>query len=169
MALRPRRTKRWTPAAIPVGIALMLLGGWAFLAPLVGPMFHFGFFTGSTWSFSTRHLELLLAPGAATFLGGLLLASKRRGGALLAFIGGAWLLVGPSLYPLWASTVEPAGTRGDATNALLEIAYFYGPGGLVLYFTGLANGLVARRPVADEMPVIEETPVERTEPVTMHV
>jgi hypothetical protein len=169
MVLRPRRTKRWTPAAIPVGIALMLLGGWAFFAPLVGPMFHFGFFTGSTWSFSTRHLALLLAPGAATFLGGLLLASRRRGGALLAFLGGAWLLAGPSLYPLWGSAVEPAGTRGDATNALLEIAYFYGTGGLALYFTGLANGLLARRAVVDEMPVIEETPIERTEPVTTHV
>jgi hypothetical protein len=168
MALRPARTTRWTPAAIPVGLALMLLGGWAFFAPLVGPMFHFGFFTGSTWSFSTRHLELLLAPGLATFAGGLLLATKRRGGALLAFLGGAWLLAGPSLYPLWASAVEPAGSRSTFTNALLDLAYFYGTGGLILYFTGLANGLFARRTIVEEMPVIEETPIERTERVTTH-
>ena len=168
MALRPGRTTRWTPAAIPVGIALMLLGGWAFAAPLVGPSFHFGFFTDAHWSFSTRHLELLLAPGLATFLGGLLLTARKRGGTLLAFLGGAWLLAGPSLYPLWASTVEPAGGRSTLMTALLELGYFYGTGGLILYFTGLANGLFARRTVVEEMPVIEETPVERTERVVTH-
>jgi hypothetical protein len=169
MALRPGRTTRWTLAAIPVGIALMLLGGWAFFAPLVGPMFNFGFFTGSTWSFSTRHLELLLAPGLAVFVGGFLLAARRRGGTLLSFLGGAWLLVGPSLYPLWASTVQPAAGHGTLIKALLEIGYFYGTGGLILYFTGIAHGLFARRTVVDEMPVIEETPIERTEPVVTHV
>src|SRR3954451_1007469 len=169
MAMRTGRTRRWSPAAIPVGLALIALGAWAFLVPLIGPSFHFGFFTGDRWSFSTRHVELLLVPGAVTALGGLLVLAHRRGGTLLTSLGGAWLLVGQSLYPLWASTVEPAASHSTLTKALLEIGYFYGTGGLILYFTGLAQGLLSRRPAEDEMPVIEETPIERTERVTTHV
>ena len=53
MAMRSGRSTRWTPAAIPIGTLLMLLGAWAFFVPLVGPYFDFGFFTDSTWSFSS--------------------------------------------------------------------------------------------------------------------
>src|SRR5262245_59912304 len=102
-----RRTDGWTPAVIPIGVALLLLGAWAFGVPLVGPYFDFGFDSDGTWAFSTRQWELSLAPGMAIFAGGLLLAVPSRApawlGGLLAAVGGAWLLVGPSLYPLWAS------------------------------------------------------------------
>ena len=156
------RTAR-TRAAAPVGLMLMLLGAWAFVVPLVGPHFDFGFFTNRTWSFSMRHLELLLLPGAVIFAGGLLVATGSRGGralgGLLAFAGGAWLVVGPSLYPLWASAVRPL-PHDQPIRSLLWIGYFYGTGALTLYLAGLAHGL--RSPVvADELPVIEETPAAR--------
>jgi hypothetical protein len=31
-----RRTRAWTPAAIPVGLVIALLGAWAFFVPLLG-------------------------------------------------------------------------------------------------------------------------------------
>jgi hypothetical protein len=161
------RTTRGARTAAPVGLLLMLLGAWAFVVPLVGPYFDFGFFTDRTWSFSTRHLELLLLPGALIFAGGLLVAMPSRGarglGALLAFAGGAWLLVGPSLYPLWASEVRPTQHDRQMTG-LLWIGYFYGTGALTMFLAGVASGLPRRPVVADEMPVIEETPAERAAP-----
>src|SRR6185437_7120941 len=81
MAFRsgPGRTTRWTPAAIPVGTMLMLLGAWAFMVPLVGPYFHFGFFTNSTWAFTNEyHLRLCLPAGAAIFAGDLILTMPSR-------------------------------------------------------------------------------------------
>jgi hypothetical protein len=172
MAARSARTTRWTPAAIPVGVALMLLGAWAFFVPLVGPYFDFGFFTDARWSFSTRHWELLLLPGLAAFVGGLILTMPSRGlgalGTLLSFAGGAWLLVGPSLYPIWAEPVRIGTTHSTVIDSLLWIGYFYGTGGLIMYLTGMAHGLFARRRVVEEMPVIEETPVERSERVVTH-
>jgi hypothetical protein len=175
MALRggSARSTRWTPAAIPIGMLLMLLGGWAVAVPLVGPYFDFGFFTNDRWSFSARHWELLMLPGLATFVGGMILTMPSRGlrglGALLAFAGGAWLLVGPSLWPLWhAGGLEVGTPHGEVLRSLLWIGYFYGTGGLILYFTGMINGLLTRRTVVEEMPVIEETPVERTERVVTH-
>ena len=173
MAVRSARTNRGTPAVIPLGVLLMLLGAWTFVVPLVGPYFDFGFFTGSTWSFSARHWELLMLPGIAIFAGGLLLTMPSAGmgglGTLLAFAGGAWLLVGPSLFPLWTASggVRP-NPHSETMEALLWIGYFYGTGGLTMYFTGMANGLFARRTVVEEMPVIEETPVERTERTVTH-
>jgi hypothetical protein len=173
MAMRPARARRWTPAAIPVGLLLMLLGAWAFFAPLVGPYFHYGFFTSSTWSFGNGdNWKLLLLPGIAIALGGLLLTMPARGlgslGAALAFAGGGWLLVGPSLYPaIGLHTVQPQ-PHSTWMTALLWIGCFYGVGGLAMYFSGAAHGLFARRPVVEEMPVIEETPVERTERTVTH-
>jgi hypothetical protein len=170
MATRPRRRLHWTPAAIPVGLLLMALGAWAFFVPLVGPYFNYGFFTSTTWVFSGVHWELLLGAGIAIFCGGLLLTVPSLGlgalGSLLAFAGGAWLLVGPSLYPLWTSTVNVPHTQG--MRALLEIGYFYGTGALVMYLTGFGNGLLSRRTTVHDEPRIEETPVERDERIVTH-
>ena len=159
---RPRRATRWTPAAIPVGMLLMLLGAWAFFAPLTGPYFDYGFFTGRTWVFSTTHWELLLLPGLAIFAGGLLMTMPASGigslGGLLALAGGAWLLVGPSLHPLWSTTVNVVTPHSTGMRSLLWIGYFYGAGGVAVYLSAFAHGLLARRTVVEEMPVIEETP-----------
>jgi hypothetical protein len=174
MAVRSARTNRGTPAVIPLGVLLMLLGAWTFVVPLVGPYFDFGFFTGSTWSFSARHWELLMLPGIAIFAGGLLLTMPSRAvgslGALLALAGGAWLLVGPSLFPLWTASggVETTTPHSELLKSLLWIGYFYGSGGLTVYLTGMAHGLLTRRRTVEEMPVIEETPVERSGRVVTH-
>lgn len=173
MASRPARATRWTPAAIPVGMLLMLLGAWAFVAPLVGPYFDYGFFTSHTWAFGNGDSwKLLLLPGLAIAAGGLVLTMPSRGlgslGAALAFAGGAWLLVGPSLYPaLGMHAVRPI-QHSTWMTALLWVGMFYGVGGLALYLSGVAHGLLSRRTVVEDMPVIEETPVERTERSVIH-
>ena len=59
----PRRPRSWTPKAIPFGLLILLLGLWAFFAPLLGGYFGFGFSSGATWQFSARQWELQLAPG----------------------------------------------------------------------------------------------------------
>ena len=171
MATRPhdtatRRKRTWTPATIPFGLLIMLLGAWVFFVPLVGPYFDFGFFTESAWSFSVRHWELLLAPGIVAFVGGLLLMTPAWGlgwlGGLMATAAGIWLVIGPSLYPLWAAVdrVQPL-PHGDVVRALLWIGYFYGPGALITYLAGYGQGLVSRRTVVEEA-VVEERPASAT-------
>jgi hypothetical protein len=153
---------------------LMLLGAWAFFAPLVGPYFTYGFLTDRTWAFGNGdNWKLMMLAGIAIFVGGLVLTMPSSGlgslGAALAFAGGAWLLVGPSLYPaLGMHEVRPQ-PHSEWLTALLWIGCFYGTGGLTMYLTGAAHGLFARRTVIEEMPVIEETPVERSERTVTHV
>lgn len=142
-----RTRSGWTPAVAPIGLILMLLGAWAFFAPLVGPYFNYGFDSDTAWQFSTQQWELSLAPGIAVFVGGLLMMLPSRGPAwlagLLATAGGIWLIVGPSVYPLWGSELSPDGSTGMQT--LKWIGYFYGTGALATYFAAFAQGLLSRR------------------------
>jgi hypothetical protein len=168
-----RRTTRWTPAAIPVGVASMLLGAWVFLVPLVGPYFNFGFFTSNTWVFSGIHWELLLGTGIALFVGGLLttIPSSPLGGlgGLLSLTASVWLLVGPSLHPIWSGQVAIATSHPQWLQSLIWIGYFYGTGAIGVYLSGVLHGLLARRPIVEDTTVVEEAPpVERRERMVTH-
>ncbi len=153
-----QRSTTWTPKAVPFGFLIALLGAWVIAAALVGPLFNFGFFNDTTWQFSTRQWEMQLIPGIVAVIGGLMLMMPSRGGgalgALLAFAAGAWLIVGPILYPLWASgTIHPYGSQG--MQSLRWIGHFYGAGGLILYFAGYSLGLFSRRTVVQDTQVSE--------------
>jgi hypothetical protein len=159
-----RRTRAWTPKAIPFGLFILLLGLWGIFVPLVGPYFHFGFFTNDTWNFMGRHWELLILPGIAAVLGGLLLLVPTRAGGwlggMLATAAGIWFLVGPSLYPLWTSGHVKPIPHSETITALLWIGYFYGTGALIAYFAGYGQGLLSRRTVVEETPVAAPTQTE---------
>jgi len=72
-------------------------------------------------------------------------------GALLAFFAGAWLVLGPSFYPTFSSgSIQPYGT--ELMRAVRWTGHFYGVGGLLLYFSGVADGLLKRRPLVEETP-----------------
>ena len=68
-----------------LGLLLMLLGIWAALIPFVGPYFGFAFTPDRVWVMTSGRLWLSLAPGAAAFVGGLLVASTDRAATPGAF------------------------------------------------------------------------------------
>ena len=161
-----RRVRERVPREL-TGPALLifLLGLWVFFVPLVGPYFDFGFHTEDAWSFSQPDWILSLGPGLTAALAGLLMVVPNRVASsfwvFVAAVAGAWLVVGPTLYPLWSSTdIQPI-AGSETTNVLLWIGYFYGPGALILYFSGLAHGLLAR-PARPEPAVVAE-PIEEPE------
>ena len=163
------RVGGWTPAAIPVGLAIALLGMWVLLVPLVGPYFDFGFHTEETWQFGETHWTLSIAPGLAAAIAGVLMILPTRIGGwilgLVATLAGAWLVVGPSLYPLWTEQtgIEPVG-GSETTMALMWIGYYYGPGALILFLSGLNEGLLSRGRRRIEPRIVEQTTVD--EPLT---
>ena len=151
----PRRTRSWTPKAIPFGFLILLLGAWAFAAPLAGGYFGFGFYSDATWQLSAKEWELHLIPGLAAAVGGFMLMTPARGwgrlGGLLAFLAGAWLIAGWAFYPVWSSgTVEPYG--GDFMRGLRWLGQLLGPGGLILLFAGWLHGLFMRRTIVEQAP-----------------
>ena len=162
------RVGRGTPATIPVGLAIALLGMWVLFVPLVGPYFDFGFHTEETWQFGETHWTLSIAPGLAAAIAGVLMILPTRIGGwilgLVATLAGAWLVVGPSLYPLWTEQtgIEPVG-GSETAMALMWIGYYYGPGALILFLSGFNEGLLSRgRRV--ETRIVEQTTVD--EPMT---
>src|SRR5260370_41230333 len=65
------------------GFLLVLLGAWGALIPFIGPYFHYAYTPEVAWTYTTARLWLEILPGAAGFLGGiLLLIATRRHGAL---------------------------------------------------------------------------------------
>ena len=155
----------WTGAVMLPAVLLIVLGGWVCLVPLAGPYFSFGFDTSAKWRFSQDHLALSLAPGIAIAAGGILMTRRSRAAGwiagLLAVAGGIWLVIGPSLHPLWSS--HPFGPLpGDAgRTAARWIAAFYGAGALAVYLGAQAQGLLERRTVTAPAPVVTRAADDR--------
>ena len=93
--------------------AFYLLGIWGALVPFVGPYFHYAYTPDKAWTYNHGRLLLEVLPGAAAFLGGVLLvyAMSRHlalFGALLGVLSGAWFALGNVVAPLWTKAA-PAG------------------------------------------------------------
>jgi hypothetical protein len=133
------------------GCLLILLGAWGALVPFIGP--YFGYFYGpdKTWLYNSDRLWLSVLPGAAAFLGGLIVLALRRAsapGALLAALGGAWFVIGAAVLAVAKPGASPGspGTAsgalfGPATMHLLEnIGFFSGLGVAIVFLGALALG-----------------------------
>lgn len=130
------------------GVLLVLLGAWGALIPFIGPAFHYAFTPDHSWTYTSGRIWLEVLPGAATFLGGLivLVAATRPVavfGSWLAAMSGAWFIVGRPLSGLWAT-----GGRGTAGNpvgghiarAVEDVGFFTGLGAVIIFFAAFALG-----------------------------
>jgi hypothetical protein len=163
------------------GFLLVLLGLWGALIPFIGPYFHYAFTPDTAWTYSTARLWLEILPGAAVFLGGILLmiATGRHValfGAILAAAAGAWFTLGTILSPLWNNHVTLGGSPASSTQfmRIMEQLGFFSALGLVIMFVAaaafgrimsVASGIraVETAPAAETIPAEERVPA-RTGP-----
>ena len=127
------------------GFLLVLLGLWGALIPFIGPYFHYAYTPDTAWTYTTARLWLEVLPGAAVFLGGVLLiiATGRHValfGAILAAAAGAWFTLGTILSPLWNNHVTLGGSPVSSTQfmRIMEQLGFYSALGLVIVFIAAA-------------------------------
>src|ERR1700678_1286368 len=113
------------------GLLLLILGAWGALVPFVGPYLHLSYTPGEAWVWSTARAWLEVFPGVAAAVGGfLLLISGNRSTAMF----GAWFIVGRTLSStLRLGDVGQPIAATDAKRAVIEIAYFSGPGTLIVF------------------------------------
>jgi hypothetical protein len=135
------------------GILLILLGLWGALIPFIGPYFHYAYTPDSAWTYNTGRLWLEILPGAAAFLGGVLLviAAGRHialFGALLAAAGGAWFALGTVVSPLWGAAAQAGTPVGTATltRTVEQIGFFTGLGIVIVFVAAAAAGRVLAVP-----------------------
>jgi hypothetical protein len=136
------------------GFLLVLLGLWGALIPFIGPYFHFAYTPDTAWTYNTARLWLEILPGAAVFLGGVLLiiATGRHialFGALLAAAAGAWFTLGTVLSPLWNNHVTLGGSPASSTvymRIMEQIGFFSALGVVIVFIAAAAFGRVASVP-----------------------
>src|SRR5215468_6932354 len=134
------------------GLALILLGAWAGLAPFVGPSLRFGFTPDRAWEYTSGRVYLSALPGAIVLLVGLIVAMTRSrpfGGfcAFVAALGGAWLIAGSALVKLLLPASQAAGitvgtpiSASSSVQVLTRLAFFTGTGALIVFFAAVALG-----------------------------
>jgi hypothetical protein len=139
------------------GVLLVLLGLWGGLVPLVGPYVHYAYTPNHVWTITSGRVWLEIVPAGVALLGGLiLLVSKLRPmallGASLAAASGAWFAVGPSLAPLWTSTVPAQGfpVGGQIARAMEQIGFFAGLGVVIVCIASVAIGRLSLVSVRDK-------------------
>jgi hypothetical protein len=150
------------------GTLIALLGIWGALVPFVGPYFHYAYTPDKAWTYDHGRLLLEVLPGAAAFVGGVLLiyAMSRHlalFGALLGILSGAWFALGNVFVPLWTNNPAPAGVPASATafmRIMEQIGFFTGLGiVLVLLSAAVAGRITAVPRLVTEPPVIPAQPV----------
>ena len=137
------------------GFLLILLGIWGALVPFVGPYFDFAYTPDQEWAWTAARGWLEVLPGAATAVGGFLLLSSRNrftamlGGWLTVFAG-AWFVVGRALAgPLGLGDAGNPVAATATKSVVLELAYFYGLGALIIFLGAIALGRLSIRSARD--------------------
>jgi hypothetical protein len=137
------------------GFLLILLGVWGAIIPFVGPYFDFSFTPDQEWIWTAARGWLEVLPGAATAVGGLLLlVSRNRATAMfggwLTVLAGAWFVVGRALAgSLGIGDVGAPVAFTDNKRTVLELAYFYGLGSLIIFLGAVALGRLSVRTARD--------------------
>ena len=157
------------------GFLLVLLGLWGALIPFVGPYFHFAYTPDTGWTYTTARLWLEILPGAAVFLGGVLLiiATSRHValfGGMLAAAAGAWFVLGTTLSPLWNNHVPLGGSPASATvymRIMEQLGFFSALGVVIVFIAAMAIGRIASVPSGIRAVEPVREPVR--EPVTEQV
>jgi hypothetical protein len=137
------------------GFLLILLGLWGALVPFVGPLFDFAFSPDREWTWTAARGWLEVLPGAVTVVGGFLLLSSRNRftamlGGWLTVLAGAWFVVGRALAaPLGLGNAGAPVAATETKRVVLELAYFYGLGALIIFLGAIALGRLSVRSVRD--------------------
>jgi hypothetical protein len=150
------------------GLLLVLLGAWGALAPFIGPALTFAFTPDKSWHWTPARGWYEVVPGAAAFLGGLLLLFARSRaitvlGAWLGILAGGWFIIGPAISSevTLGSLGQPIGSSSGQRLAEI-LSFFYGLGALILYLAASAFGRLSVVTVRD-LRVAERREAERRE------
>jgi hypothetical protein len=136
------------------GFLLALLGLWGALIPFIGPYFQYAYTPDTAWTYTTARLWLEILPGAAVFVGGILLtvaASRHVAlfGAVLAAAAGAWFTLGTALSPLWNNHVMLGGFPASSTvfmRIMEQLGFFAALGVVIVFIAGAAFGRILSVP-----------------------
>jgi len=156
-----------------IGGVVAAIGAWAAVVPYAGPEFGYPMPPGSdqpAWEWSASHTWRHLLPGVVAIVGGGLLWTRanvaRIGGAGIALLAGAWMILGPFVVRAWLGGGGGGGGGGADASLTMQIitplGYHHVPGIVVVGMSAFVLGaLVTRRSVDRGEPRREAPYVER--------
>lgn len=132
-----------------VGFWTVLLAAWGGISVFVGPLFGYHPTSQASWDWTTQNWLLHAVPGAVGVLAGLMMLGMigargfgRRSGislaAILALAAGAWFVIGPVAYGIFASGTPYAQSASAWDNFWHQVGANLGPGVLLLMLGGMA-------------------------------
>ncbi|MBO0807652.1 MAG: hypothetical protein J2P32_05025 [Actinobacteria bacterium] len=157
------------------GFLLMILGAWGAIVPFIGPYFSYAYTPDTTWTYTTGRLVLSILPGAAAFVGGLIILAggaspASAAGGMLAALGGAWFVVGVPVMTIAVrdAAVSPGtpvtGGGSGISPAILRLleglGFFYGLGVVIVFLAAMAIGRAASRGAVAGYPATPAAPAE---------
>ena len=163
------RVRSYHPLGIAsLGFITAVVGGWAGIAPFVGPDFNYPITSTTKWEWTASNALLHLWPGVVAVVAGLvymLFADARSGfsrsvirfSVLAAMAAGAWMVVGPALWPVFEST--PAYVTQDTASMdfWMRFGSSLGPGLVIVVIGGLVFAAIAgREPMMGTAPATAE-------------
>ncbi len=138
------RVRVYRPLGVAgMGVLAALLGAWAAIVGFVGPDFGYQATNNTSWQWTTANWLLHLIPGGAAFVAGLVAValagastlgarSLLRLAALVIVAAGAWLVIGPALWPVFESGSPYASAATAQTSFTNQIGANLGPGLLLV-------------------------------------
>jgi hypothetical protein len=129
-------------SALGIGVLIAFLGAWVAVVAFVGPEFGYRATASASWQWTTTNWLLHLLPGAVAVLAGLIILGRAHSGSgrgvgfagLLAALAGAWLILGPSLWPWLEASHAYLPTADAGTSFLRQAGANLAPGILLVAF-----------------------------------
>jgi hypothetical protein len=153
------RTVTWPRGLGVIGFLLVVASAWAGIVPFIGPTFGYGADGTGAWDWTTSHALLHAFPGAVGVVCGLAVMGHAGGGrwaarlslsfwGLAALATGAWMVVGPSAWPVFESGTVFRSTGTALDQFIRLVGYNLGVGGVILVFSGMIlKGVTGEREV----------------------
>jgi hypothetical protein len=143
-----------------MGLLAALLGAWAGIVAFVGPEFGYRPTSAASWQWTTANWLLHLVPGAVAVGAGLVVLAMARAvtpasrgllrlAALCIVCAGAWLVVGPALWPVFESGRPYAAAASAQMSFTHQIGANLGPGILLVLLGGMIFEAVGAAPAYD--------------------
>jgi len=157
-------------SVVAMAFLAVLLGAWTVVVAFVGPAFGYRATATQSWQWTATNWLLHLVPGAITVGSGLLIIALARGRAagargairlcaLAMILAGAWMVIGPALWPVFESGRPYVGSSDATTAFVREVGANLGPGLLVVVLGAMILEAVSAMARTDVVAPAQAAPV----------
>ena len=156
------RVRSYHPLGVAsLGFLTAVIGAWAGIAAFIGPDFNYSITSTKRWDWTAANALLHLWPGVVALVAGLIYMMFAEAGSrtsrsvirfsvLAAMAAGAWLVIGPALWPVIETTPAYVTQNTASMDFWMRFGSSLGPGLVIVAVGGLVfSAISGRAPVVE--------------------